>query len=84
MNVIFEREISEKRRRKTFDIAKKISQSFIYNLQKAHKENDLIELIYEALRMMHKNESFDFSRKADIVLCLTSLYTSSRANLNLD
>lgn len=84
MDVIFEREIPEKRRREISGIAKKISQSFINNLRGAHREDDLVELIYEALRMMHKDESFDFPRKAGIVLPLTPLYTSSRANLNLD
>lgn len=65
MDVIFEREIPEKRRREISGIAKKISQSFINNLRGAHREDDLVELIYEALRMMHKDESFDFPRKAD-------------------
>ncbi len=34
--------------------------------------------------MMHKDESFDFPRKAGIILPLTSLCMSLRANLNLD
>lgn len=34
--------------------------------------------------MMHKDESFDFPRKVGIVLPLTPLYTSLRANMNLD
>lgn len=84
MDVIFEREIPEKRRKEISGIAKKISQSFINNLRGAHREDDLVELIYEALRMMHKDESFDFPRKAGIVLPLTSLCMSLRANLNLD
>lgn len=84
MDLIFEREIPEKRRREISGIAKKISQSFINNLRGAHREDDLVELIYEALRMMHKDESFDFPRKAGIVLPLTPLCTSLRANLNLD
>ncbi|KAL8964926.1 MAG: hypothetical protein Q9197_006743 [Variospora fuerteventurae] len=84
MDVIFEREIPEKRRREISGIAKKISQRFINNLRGAHREDDLVELIYEALRMMHKDENFDFPRKAGIVLHLTLPYTSLRANLNLD
>lgn len=84
MDVIFEREIPEERRREISDIAKKISQGFINNLRGAHREDDLVELIYEALRMMHKDEIFNFPRKAGIVLPLTLLYTSLRANLNLD
>ncbi|KAL9015678.1 MAG: hypothetical protein Q9185_006940 [Variospora sp. 1 TL-2023] len=84
MDGIFEREIPEKRRREISGIAKKISQRFINNLRGAHREDDLVELIYEALRMMHKDENFDFPRKAGIVLHLTPPYTSLRANLNLD
>lgn len=84
INIIFEREIPEKRRREISGIAKKISQSFINNLRGAHREDDLVELIYEALRMMHKDETFDFPRKAGIVLPLTPIYTSLRANLDLD
>ena len=84
MDVIFEREIPEKRRREISGIAKKISQKFINNLRGAHREDDLVELVYEALRMMHKNETFDFPRKAGIVLPLTPMYTSLRANLDLD
>ncbi|MCJ1470383.1 hypothetical protein MMC07_009028, partial [Pseudocyphellaria aurata] len=70
MDVIFEREISEKRRKEISGIAKKISQSFINNLRGAHREDDLVKLIYEAFRMMHKDESFDFPRKADWDLSL--------------
>ena len=84
MDVIFEREIPEKRRREISGIAKKTSQSFINNLRGAHREDDLVELIYEALRMMHKDETFDFPRKAGIVHPLTLIYTSLRANLDLD
>lgn len=84
MNVIFEREVPEKRRREISGIAKKISQSFINNLRGAHREDDLVELVYEALRMMHKDETFDFPRKAGIVLPLTPMHTSLRANLDLD
>ena len=84
MDVIFEREVPEKRRREISGIAKKISQSFINNLRGAHREDDLVELVYEALRMMHKDETFDFPRKAGIVLPLTPMYTSLRANLDLD
>jgi len=39
MDIIFEREIPEKRRREISGIAKKISQSFINNLRGAHRED---------------------------------------------
>ncbi|KAL9128541.1 MAG: hypothetical protein Q9217_002806 [Psora testacea] len=65
INVIFEREIPEKRRREISGIAKETSQEFINNLRGAHREDDLVELVYEALRTMHKDETFDFPRKAD-------------------
>jgi len=84
MDIIFEREIPKKRRREISGIAKEISQSFINNLRGAHREDDLVELVYEALHMMHKDETFDFPRKAGIVLPSTPIYTSLRANLDLD
>ena len=72
MDIIFEREVPEKRRREISGIAKKISQSFINNLRGAHREDDLVELVYEALRMMNEDETFDFPRKAGIVLPFSS------------
>ena len=84
MDVVFECEIPEKRMREISGIAKKISQSFINNLRGAHREDDLVELIYEALRMMHKDETFDFPRKAGTVHLLTLIHTSLNANLGLD
>lgn len=85
MDVIFKREIPEKRRKEISDIAKNISQKFIYKLRGAHREDDLVELVYLALLMMQKDEgTFEISRKAGIVLSLTSIYTSLRAHLDLD
>ncbi|MCJ1405871.1 hypothetical protein MMC11_009101 [Xylographa trunciseda] len=84
MDVIFEREIPEKRRSEISVIAKKISQKFVNNLRGSHREDDLVELVYEALHMMHEDEAFDFPRKAGIVLPLFPIYTSLRANLDLD
>ncbi len=68
MDIIFGREVPEKRRKEISGIAKHISQQFINNLRGAHREDDLVELVYEALHMMHKDETFDFPRKAGIVL----------------
>ncbi|KAI4209464.1 MAG: hypothetical protein LQ351_007595 [Letrouitia transgressa] len=65
MDIIFKHEIPKERRRETSGIAKMVSQSFIKNLRGAHREDDLVELIYEALRMMHKDETIAFPRKAD-------------------
>ncbi|MCJ1258921.1 hypothetical protein MMC24_006755 [Lignoscripta atroalba] len=84
MDVILEREVPEGRRREISGVAKKTSQKFINNLRGAHREDDLVELVYEALSTMHKDETFDFPRKAGIVLPLTPTYTSLRANLDLD
>lgn len=78
MDVIFEREIPEKRRKEISGIAKSISQSFIRNLRGAHSEDDLVQPIYEALRMMHEDETFHFPRKAGIVLPLTRMYSLLR------
>lgn len=84
MDVIFKREVPQKRGREISGIAKKISQSFINKLRGAHREDDLVELVYEALHMMHNDDTFNFSRKAGIVLPLTPMYRLLRANLELD
>lgn len=67
MDIIFKHEIPKERRRETSGIAKMVSQSFIKNLRGAHREDDLVELIYEALRMMHKDETIAFPRKAGTI-----------------
>lgn len=67
MDDIFNVEISEERRKEITSIAKKISQRFISKLRGAHRKDDLVELIYKALHMMHEDETFDFSRKAGII-----------------
>lgn len=68
MDVIFEREIPEQRRGEISGMAKKTSQKFVSNLRGAHREDDLVELVYEALSMMDKDDTFAFPRKAGIVL----------------
>lgn len=80
MNVIFERDIPEKKRQEISGIAKKISEGFIDKLRGAYSEDDLVELIYGALCMMQKDETFDFLRKAGSVPPLTSMYSLLRAN----
>lgn len=84
MDVTFKHKIPERRRREISGIAKKTSQKFIDKLRGAHREDDLVELVHEALRMMHNDETFDFSRKAGIVSALPRTYTSLRANVDLD
>ena len=84
MNAIFNREIPEERRRAISDIAKETSQNFIINLRAAHREDDLVELIYDALRMMHKDDTLQFARKEGIALTLAPIYTPMCANLYID
>lgn len=64
MGAIFERVIPEEWRREISGIAKKASQIFANNLRGAHREDELIELVYEAFRTMNDDETFDFPRKA--------------------
>ena len=68
LDIIYKRKISDKRKRQISDIAKKKSQGFINNLRGAHREDDLVELIYEAFRELCPDEVFDCSRKAGTVL----------------
>ncbi|MCJ1338860.1 hypothetical protein MMC09_004149 [Bachmanniomyces sp. S44760] len=84
MDIIFKREILEERRRRISSIAKGISQQFINKLRGSHREDDLVEIIYEALHLMHPDETFEFSRKAGIVLIVALLYMSLRANTEID
>ena len=84
MDVIFEREIPAKRKKEISDVAKNISQSFINKLRGAHREDDLVELIYKAFLKMNMDETFDFSRKAGILLPLIPLYPLLSVNFDLD
>ena len=68
LDVIYKRKISDKRKRQISDLAKKKSQDFINNLRGAHREDDLVELIYEAFRELYPDEVFDCPRKAGTVL----------------
>ncbi len=72
------------RKREISGIAKKTSQHFINKLRGAHREDNLINLVHKALFMMHKGETFDFSKKAGIVLPLTTMYTSLCPILDVD
>ena len=83
MDVIFAPEIPETRKREISGIAKTTSQNFIDILRGAHREDDLIDLIHQALFLMDKDRTFGFVRKAGIILPLSLMYTSLRANLDL-
>ena len=67
MDLIFKLEIPEERRREISGIAQRTSQQFILNLRGAHREDDLVELVYDALRMIHTDQTFAFVRKAGIL-----------------
>ena len=66
MDIIFKLEIPEERRREISGIAQRTSQQFILNLRGAHREDDLVELVYDALRMINTDQTFAFVRKAGI------------------
>lgn len=84
MGAIFERVIPEEWRREISGIAKKASQIFANNLRGAHREDGLIELVYEAFRTMNDDETFDFPRKAGNRIPSTPLNKSLCPNLDLD
>ena len=64
LDIITKANISDTRRHEISGIAKKISQKFIKNLRAAHREDDLVELVYEAFREMCPDEVFYCPRKA--------------------
>ena len=68
LDVIYKRKISDDRKRQISDIAKKKSQAFMSNLRGAYREDDLVELIYEAFREMYPDEVFACPRKAGTIL----------------
>ena len=84
MDIIFKRKVPEERKHELVGIAKDISQKFINVLRGAHREDDLVELIYEALRSMYKDDTFGFPRKAGIVFHFNSSGVCLYANLVLD
>ena len=74
INDIFKREISEKRGREIADIAKITSLHFADIRHEFNAQDDLIEVLYEGLRMMQNDDVFGFLRKAGIKLRLASTY----------
>ena len=68
MNIIFKREILERRKEEIVDIAKRTSQTFADVLLGANREDDLIEPLVDALKSMDKDGTFTFPRKAGILL----------------
>lgn len=68
LDIIYNRKIPDERKRQISEIAKKKSQDFINNLRGTHREDDLVELIYEAFREMYPDEVFVCPRKAGTIL----------------
>lgn len=64
MDLIFAPNIPENRAREISGIAKQVSQKFIHKLRGAEREDDFVELVYDAIRMMHADETFESARKA--------------------
>ena len=64
LDVIFKRKVTDDRRREISDIAKQKSPEFSKLLRGAHREDDLVELVQQALFAMHKDDSLAHPRKA--------------------
>ncbi|KAL8783257.1 MAG: hypothetical protein Q9213_004769 [Squamulea squamosa] len=65
LDIIFKRDVTEERRRQISDMAKEKSRNFTRLLRGSHREDDLVELVHQALYDMHKDESLTHPRKAD-------------------
>ncbi|KAL8917752.1 MAG: hypothetical protein Q9172_005701 [Xanthocarpia lactea] len=65
LDLIFKRKVTDDRRREISDIAKQMSPEFSKLLRGAHREDDLVELVQEALFTMHKDDTLTHPRKAD-------------------
>ena len=84
LDVIFTREITKTRRREISRIAKETAKEFSNKTRGAHRENDLIEALYDAFCEMFPDKKFNCPRKAGMVLLSGSGVYGLRANLNLD
>ena len=67
MDIVFKLELPEERKREISRVAQETSQQFILNLRGANREDDLVELVHDAFRMMYKDQTFAFVRKAGIL-----------------
>lgn len=65
--VIFRREIAQNRRREISRMAMETARKFSYMTRGAHREDDLIETLYEVFCKMFPNEVFNCPRKSGIV-----------------
>lgn len=63
-------EVSPERREELSRIAQKLHDGFVDVLETAAREDDCIELFYQALSSMGYNESLTFPRKAGMVVLL--------------
>ncbi|KAL8857503.1 MAG: hypothetical protein Q9178_005998 [Gyalolechia marmorata] len=64
LDLIFKRKVTDDRGREISDIAKQMSPEFSKLLRGAHRKDDLVELVQEALFAMHKDDTLTHPRKA--------------------
>ena len=77
---IFERRVTDDRRRKISNIAKELSPQFGKVLMSPCREDDLVELVLEALLAMHADESLTYRRKAGKTLGSSYVFLQNHAN----
>ncbi|KAL8887696.1 MAG: hypothetical protein Q9215_004768 [Flavoplaca cf. flavocitrina] len=65
LDSIFKPKVPEHKKRDLSGLAKETSPKFSRLLRGAHREDDLVELVQETLRAMHKDEILTHPRKAD-------------------
>lgn len=64
LDIIFKREVTAERRREISGMAKDKSRKFSRLLRGSHREDDLVELVHQALFDMHNDETLTHPRKA--------------------
>ncbi|KAI4118132.1 MAG: hypothetical protein LQ345_001750 [Seirophora villosa] len=64
LNAIFHREVTKEIRSKITDTAEETSRDFARLLEGAHREDDLVELVYKALFAIYREDSLSHLRKA--------------------
>ncbi|KAL9597810.1 MAG: hypothetical protein Q9219_004887 [cf. Caloplaca sp. 3 TL-2023] len=82
LNDIFDREIVDARKTELSGIAREAAEAFGVNTRSANREDDLVEILYEALKKMCPKAIYAFVRKTDWNLNLKPIKPQNLFELN--
>ncbi|KAL8952682.1 MAG: hypothetical protein Q9222_001419 [Ikaeria aurantiellina] len=84
LDTIFKQSVPEDRKSEISSIVKQLSEDFIIQTQGSHREDDWVEIVYEALKKMYDKTIFASVRKAGTAPFPLTMCLSLPADLNLD